>query len=84
MLNRYSQLSAAACNARAEDTSSCRKATPDFVGTTLANNPRLYMERKSDRGWHNPHTARLLCPLKHLQEFDDDPEYVVTLTPILY
>ena len=37
------------------------------------------MEKKSNRGWNNPYTAHLLCPLKHLQEFDRDPQQVLAL-----
>ena len=72
------QLSAAANNARGDDTNSCRKATPGYVlPPDRADDNDI--EKKSDCGWNNPFTARLLCPLKYLQEFDRDPQYAPAL-----
>lgn len=79
MLNHYSQLSAAANNARGDDSCTCRKATEESIRLIIGLGPQLSIAKKSDRGWNNRHTARLLCPLRYLSEFDKDPEYVVAL-----
>ncbi|KAF9471149.1 hypothetical protein BDN70DRAFT_901573 [Pholiota conissans] len=64
----------AANSARAEDTSSCRKATPEYILPTHHIEEEGLMEKKSNRGWNNCITARLLCPFKRLEEFDRDPK----------
>ncbi|KAF8171892.1 hypothetical protein BJ912DRAFT_1065937 [Pholiota molesta] len=64
-------LSAAANSARAEDTSSCRKAVPAYI-LPSDHTDDDDLEKKSNRGWNNHYTARLLCPLKYLEEFDED------------
>lgn len=84
LLNHYPQLTSAACNARAEDSSSCRKATREYVGLVSKMSSRFLIEKKCDRGWNNAYTARLLCPLKYLEEFDENPQYVIGLVPMTY
>lgn len=83
MLKHEIQLSTAASNARADDTSSCRKATAEYIIDSSEDTVALSLKKKSDRGWNNCYTARLLCPLKRLPEFDNDPEYVATLTSMI-
>ncbi|KAF9470714.1 hypothetical protein BDN70DRAFT_939488, partial [Pholiota conissans] len=67
------QITTAANSARAEDTSSCRRATPEYVLSSSSGDGDS-LQNKSDRGWNNYHTARLLCPLKRLVEFDENPD----------
>ncbi|KAF8197841.1 hypothetical protein BJ912DRAFT_952284 [Pholiota molesta] len=71
-------LSQAACNSRADDTSSCRKATRVYISTICRMSSRVTLEKKCDRGWNNLYTARLLCPLKYLDEFDKEPQTFMT------
>jgi hypothetical protein len=82
MLNCQVQLSAAANSARAEDTSSCRKAVPAYI-LPSDHTDDDDLEKKSNRGWNNHYTARLLCPLKYLEEFDEDYEYAVTFVSMI-
>ncbi|KAF8172469.1 hypothetical protein BJ912DRAFT_1080626 [Pholiota molesta] len=75
VLQRFiGHLSSAASNSRADDTSACRKATRDYVALTFKMNPRVTLEKKCDRGWNNVYTARLLCPLKYTEVFDENPK----------
>lgn len=82
-ISNYPQFSMAASNARAEDTSSCRKATVEYILPSDHTDDDT-LEKKSDRSWNNHYTARLLCPLKYLPEFDEDNKYVLTLISTIY
>ncbi|KAF9470082.1 hypothetical protein BDN70DRAFT_940093 [Pholiota conissans] len=72
------QIMLAANSARAEDTSSCRKATPEYILSLKHTDEERLMEKKSNRGWNNLITARLLCPFKRLEDFDKNPKLFMT------
>lgn len=54
--------------ARREDVNRVRSSVMSYIPGETLNIP------KSDRGWNNKVTARLLCPQTRLAEFDEDWE----------
>lgn len=47
--------------------------------TDQFNPPLLKQHGKIVRGWNHPQTARLLCPMRTLDIFDNDPPLVVLI-----
>jgi len=75
------QIAENARSARSEDIYKIRtRGIRHILGTdfeTSSFNPPLDpFGDKIHRGWNHPQTARALCPLHSLENFDNDPEYV--------
>ncbi|KAG2122706.1 hypothetical protein BD769DRAFT_1350708, partial [Suillus cothurnatus] len=77
MDNFIHALSSASNDARSDDTGSLMREglvymlkTPE---TDQFNPPLLKQHGKIARGWNHPQTARLLCPMRMLDIFDNDP-----------
>ena len=68
----------ATTQSRADDTTSLGKAGLAYLADTLPNGVitppiSLTSTKGESRGFKHPVTARLLCPIKYLTEFDADP-----------
>jgi hypothetical protein len=72
------ELSLHASNARSEDLHSLKKNGIRYIlekpWQDTFKPPLDVNGGKGLRGWSHPQTARLLCPLQSLEEFDDNPE----------
>ena len=73
--------------ARHEDTGSLKTWCLNYLSRRPGINviePLLTRNQgKSIRGFNHPATARLLCPFKDLREFDEDLQYVLTISSSL-
>jgi hypothetical protein len=73
------KLNSAADSARQEDTGGIRYSALAFIPRdpeTIALNPPITKQSTwSSRGFNHPATARLLCPIKRLVDFEDNPRY---------
>ena len=58
--------------ARANDTHALKYLILSFLPPNI-HTPIVATRDKHIRGWHHKWTARALCPLKRLEEFDADP-----------
>ena len=58
--------------ARACDTNAFKYHILDYLSPN-PHMPIVVKKIKDLRSWHHKVTARALCPLKHLDEFDADP-----------
>ena len=58
--------------ARACDTNGFKYHVLNYLSPN-PHTPMVVKKVKDLRGWHHKWTARALCPLKHLEEFDADP-----------
>ncbi len=56
---------------RSDDISGLKRATAGLISTT----EKIFLDShtKINRGFVNPHTGRLLCPVKYLDVFNQDP-----------
>ncbi|KAG1744234.1 hypothetical protein EDB19DRAFT_1632827, partial [Suillus lakei] len=67
-----------ASDARSDDTGSLMQEGLEYMlldpESSSFNPPLLKKHGKACRGWNHPQTARLLCPVQHLEEFDADPQ----------
>jgi hypothetical protein len=76
-LTIFKQLSAAASDARSEDSARLKKAGLDYLARDpnkdVISPPLTKNDPKSNRGFNHPATARLLCPIKYLVRFQQDP-----------
>lgn len=70
--------------ARSTDLSSVKHKGMKYVPENMHNNAYALdpaipeVEDKSMRGIYHPQLARLLCPRRDLEEFDEDPDWYVT------
>jgi hypothetical protein len=59
--------------ARAVDTSSVKQCITSYIVPSMSTQdlqPPLAAEDKASHGFFHPQTARLLCPVKYLDDFD--------------
>ena len=74
------QLNSAANSARQEDAGSLKYAAIDYLPPNPQSdriNPPIMKSVKCVRGFSHPTTARLLCPMKRVDEFDRDSAYTI-------
>jgi hypothetical protein len=68
----------AAGDARSEDTASLRHTGIAYLPKDPATDtvvPAITKDQgKAVRGFNHPFTARLLCPIRYLKDFDADPK----------
>ncbi|KAG1733095.1 hypothetical protein EDD22DRAFT_960264 [Suillus occidentalis] len=78
MDNFIHTLVSAASDARSDDTGSLMREGLEYMlldpESSSFNPPLLKKHGKACRGWNHPQTARLLCPVRRLEEFDADPQ----------
>ncbi|KIK34551.1 hypothetical protein CY34DRAFT_97779, partial [Suillus luteus UH-Slu-Lm8-n1] len=78
MDNFIHALVSAASDARSDDTGSLMREGLEYMlldpESSSFNPPLLKKHGKACRGWNHPQTARLLCPVRRLDEFDADPQ----------
>ena len=79
-------VSAASCS-RTNDTGSLKFDALTYMlddpATQSVKPPIRKGDPKSARGWNHPLTARNLCPIVLLEEYDKDPQYVKSVSPCL-
>ncbi|KAI0059026.1 hypothetical protein BV25DRAFT_1918739 [Artomyces pyxidatus] len=70
-----SNMQAAANNARSVDTSLLKKSVQELIALPESLGPCKIQPtlKKSERGGNHPQLARLICPIKDLADFDQDP-----------
>jgi hypothetical protein len=77
------QLSCASNDARSDDTGSLMREGLIYMlkmpEADQFNPPLLKQHGKIARGWNHPQTARLLCPMRMLDIFDNDPPLVMLM-----
>lgn len=83
------QLATTSNDARSEDTGSLRYAILSYIPKDLRKDkldpPLLTDDSKALRGFHHPMTARLLCPMRLINEFDKSPSCLLkSLLTYLY
>ncbi|KAF8874233.1 hypothetical protein BD779DRAFT_1678822 [Infundibulicybe gibba] len=72
-----SQLSAAAGEARSEDTNSIKTNTPLYLLVDPQQDvlqPPIPKDCKDSRGFNHAVTAQMLCPMRLIKKFDRDPQ----------
>lgn len=71
------QLATTSNDARSEDTGSLRYAILSYIPKDVRKDtlepPLLTDDSKALRGFHHPMTARLLCPMRLISDFDANP-----------
>ncbi|KAI0056518.1 hypothetical protein BV25DRAFT_1920956 [Artomyces pyxidatus] len=73
-LKKLSKLiSVGATRARSDDASRLKQLSPQYAHPDMSQRIPVVKKDKSDRGFHQPDFARLLCPITHLAEYDDNP-----------
>lgn len=68
------------CEARAQDTNTVKYRILTYLPVdpnVESINPPITGREKSKRGWTHPWTARALCPLRYIDEFDKNPACAV-------
>ena len=63
------KISAGAAAARCDDTAGLKSCIVDYILADTTASRQLGLERKGkkvDRGYNNPVTAALLCPMKYM------------------
>jgi hypothetical protein len=78
-------MNTAAGAARSEDISSLKEPILTYAAVhSPTGEIQLQIKSSSSkadtRGWNHPLTARLMCPIQYLEQFDDDPKQYVLLT----
>ena len=80
-------MTAAMNSARTDDTGSLKGSIKDYIPINPLTDAAIILPPtigKSNRGYHHQHLARLLCPLSRRDEFDEDPQLVLTLFSLTY